>query len=213
MICTSISGCNVDEAMRRAAKADIAEIRLDLIDGITQSGAKKIFSSRKGLVAACRPGKMDEKKRLSILLASIEAGATYVDVEVNGSDKYKQEVATAAKKKGCTLIVSYHNYEKTPVRAELDQIVRWCFESGAYMAKIACKANSKKDCARLLGLLEGDKKMIVVGMGEKGRITRIVAPLLGSVFTFASQAKGKETAPGQMEKDALEKAMKAVTNG
>ena len=49
-------------------------------------------------------------------------------------------------------------------------------------------------------------------MGNKGRITRIAAPLLGSPFTFASLSKGKETAEGQIEKDILEQMMRLLTD-
>ena len=49
-------------------------------------------------------------------------------------------------------------------------------------------------------------------MGNKGRITRVAAPLLGSPFTFASLSKGKETAEGQIEKDTLEQMMRLLTD-
>jgi 3-dehydroquinate dehydratase-1 len=64
--------------------------------------------------------------------------------------------------------------------------------------------HSARDNARLLGLLDSHSKIVVVGMGEKGRITRITAPLLGSPFAFASLSKGKETATGQIDKKTLE---------
>jgi 3-dehydroquinate dehydratase type I len=41
-------------------------------------------------------------------------------------------------------------------------------------------------------------KVIAFCMGEKGKISRIVAPLLGSYLTYAAWSKGKEAAPGQM---------------
>jgi 3-dehydroquinate dehydratase-1 len=47
-------------------------------------------------------------------------------------------------------------------------------------------------------------------MGPKGRLTRVVAPLLGSQFTYASAAGGKETAEGQIEREELEKIMEAL---
>ena len=40
--------------------------------------------------------------------------------------------------------------------------------------------------------------MVVLGMGEMGKITRIMAPFLGAEFTFAAMDEGKETAPGQI---------------
>ena len=45
--------------------------------------------------------------------------------------------------------------------------------------------------------------MIALGMGKKGKITRLAAPLLGAPFTYASPAAGSETGPGQLEMDTL----------
>ncbi len=45
--------------------------------------------------------------------------------------------------------------------------------------------------------------MVIIGMGEKGVISRIAAPMLGAEFTFAAPEAGKETAPGQISKDKL----------
>ena len=45
-------------------------------------------------------------------------------------------------------------------------------------------------------------------MGEKGKITRIIAPLLGSFCTYVSLSSGKETADGQIDKKTLEEAIK-----
>ena len=70
--------------------------------------------------------------------------------------------------------------------------------------------HSSRDNARLLGLLDDSKKIVVIGMGDKGRITRIAAPLLGSPFTFASLSKGKETAPGQIDKEKLEALLRNI---
>ncbi len=65
-------------------------------------------------------------------------------------------------------------------------------------------AKSEADNARLLGLLDGGKKMVVIGMGEIGKVTRVAAPLSGGLFTFASLTKGKETADGQIDRETLE---------
>ncbi|VVB98403.1 3-dehydroquinate dehydratase [uncultured archaeon] len=206
MIFVSIAEPTLKGCLDALKGAAAAEIRLDAMD-VSEKDVEKIFQQKARLIATCRPGSKSEGKRKSLLLAAIDAGAAYVDVEVDASDAYKNEIAKGAKARNCKIIVSYHNYEKTPGRAELDQIVGWCFESGADIAKIACKSNSDADNARLLGLLDTDRKMIVIGMGEKGKITRIAAPLLGSELTFASASKGKETADGQIDSKKLEKLM------
>ena len=92
------------------------------------------------------------------------------------------------------------------------EIINRCFNSGADIAKIVCKVNSSKDNARLLGLLDSEKKLAVIGMGEKGKITRCLSPLLRGVFTFASISKGKETAQGQIAFSEMNEIQKVFKN-
>ena len=99
--------------------------------------------------------------------------------------------------------MSHHDYERTPERPALEACVSACFEAGADIAKIACTVRSDRENARLLALLDTDREIVVVGMGEKGKLTRILAPLLGSPFTYASLSQGKETADGQIDKETL----------
>jgi len=73
--------------------------------------------------------------------------------------------------------------------------------------------NSKAEAARLLGLLDDERELIIVGMGDEGKIVRIAAPLLGSRIAYVSQGKGKETASGQMAAEELERKMKEISNG
>lgn len=68
-------------------------------------------------------------------------------------------------------------------------------------------ARSERDSARLLGLLDRNERVVVVAMGTRGRVVRIVAPLFGSPFTFASLHIGKETAEGQIDRATLSKLL------
>ncbi len=208
-ICISIAEDSAEKCLNALKDLEFAEIRLDKMK-LNDRDIRQIFSQPLKLIATCRPNAKDEKERMRLLLKAIESGASFVDIEVDANEEYKKELTACAKMHNCKIIVSYHNYKKTPPSGELEQIVKWCFESGADIAKIACMVNSENDNARLLGLLDSDKKIIVVGMGEKGKITRIVAPLLGSVFTFASISKGKDTADGQIEKNKLEQILKIL---
>ncbi len=214
MICVSIGEPTVSGCLNALKGVKFAEIRIDRIkERPLEEGITKIFSQPGKLVATCRPDGMGEEERKEAILRAIDAGAAYVDVEVEATDRYKMEIIERARKNGRKVIISYHNYEKTPKRAELEQIVNWCFDSGADIAKIACKVNSNADNARLLSLLDSERKLVVIGMGERGKITRIIARLLGSEFTFASLGDEKETAEGQIEKSKLEKLMGLVRDG
>lgn len=206
----SLGGLSSEETIRVISDLKMAEIRIDLMKlSVEEVGA--IFSSSTNLVATCRPGGIEDNKRLEFLITAIESGASYVDLEINSSREYRETIVKKAREVGCKIIVSYHNQSVTPSDVELENIVRECRDTGADIVKIACRANSYSDNARMLGLLGHEKNLIVIGMGEKGKITRIVAPLLGSPFTYASIAGGFETADGQIEAEKLKKLMEALS--
>lgn len=209
MICVSIAERTAEGCIKALEGLELAEIRMDAFEPneLSQVNIRRIFSQPLRLIATCRPGIRGEEHRRDALMDAIESGAAYVDIEVESDDGLKSDIAAKARGKGCKVIVSYHNYKKTPPSEELRQIVEWCFQSGADIAKISCMAHSEKDNARLLGLLDLGRPLIVIGMGDRGRLTRVVAPLLGAVFTYASTSMGTETAPGQIDKARLEKLM------
>jgi len=188
-----------------------AEIRLDKM-AVAIGDVRNIFSRHSRLIATCRPGEIEDEKRKVFLIEAISAGAAFVDLEVDSEDTFKNEIVRHARARGCRVIVSYHDFERTPKRAELEHVVDWCFETGADIAKIACRVNSTGECALLLGLLHDSRPLVVVGMGRKGRITRIVAPLLGSLFTYASAGEGRETEEGQIDRESLEGIWERLKN-
>jgi 3-dehydroquinate dehydratase len=51
---------------------------------------------------------------------------------------------------------------------------------------------------------------VIIGMGEQGRILRIVSPYLGASFTYASLEEGKETAPGQLSMKQMNDIYKVI---
>ncbi len=209
MICVSIGETTVEGCLRVLEGCSFAEIRMDRMD-LTQEDVGRIFSSGKSLIATCRPGTVSEKVRAALLVAAIEAGASYVDAELDSSEGFKHGIIEKARAKGCAVIISHHDYEKTPAREDLLGIISASFHAGADIAKVACKVRSERDNARLLGLLDSDQDIVVIGMGKKGRITRIMAPFLGSPFTYAASARGKETAEGQIDVRTMKKYLESL---
>jgi len=180
---------------------------------LTLEEISRLFSGNRTLIAACRPGGRSDEERKRFLMRAIASGAAFVDVEIESETTYREEIVAEARSHGCRVIVSHHDYERTPGRSALEACVSACFEAGADIAKIACMVSSDRENARLLALLDTHRKIVVVGMGEKGRVTRILAPLLGSPFTYASLSQGKETADGQIDKETLEELLRTVAEG
>lgn len=215
---TTVEGC-----LNAMNGLDFAEVRIDAMD-VTVEDMQKIFSKPLALIATFMPSGPDVKSQMTAddgtrkkyLIAAIEAGAKYVDVEIQSDSVFRNEIIEKAKKKNCKVIISFHDFRTTPDMEKLEEIAALCFREGADIAKIACKVNNERDNLRLLRLLDNadyQGKTVVIGMGDRGRITRIAAPLLGSPFTFASVSKGRETAEGQIEKDRLEQLIGLLKNG
>lgn len=206
-ICVSIAEPSLDLCKRAAAQSDLAEIRLDLAE-LTPAEIEHLFSQHAGLIATCRSAGTDPAACLEHLLCAIRAGAALVDVELESEDVMCAKIVRAAHARDSKVIISYHNFHETPGILVLQEKIKACLDRGADLVKIACMVNSMSDNARLLGLLDGRSDLIVVGMGEFGRITRIAAPLLRSPFTYACLEHGRETAPAQLTKRELEEALK-----
>jgi 3-dehydroquinate dehydratase type I len=212
MICVSLAEPTLAGCFAALVGLPFAEIRMDRMH-LSAVDVHALFSSHRRLIATCRPGEFPDEEREELLIAAIDAGAAYVDVEVDSEGPYRDAIVARARQAGCEVIVSFHDHHRTPDRAELEARRAACFEAGADIAKIACKAHTGRDNARLLGLLDDRRKVVVIAMGAEGRITRVVAPLLGSPFTFASSAEGRETAEGQMDRETLFRLMETVRRG
>lgn len=205
MICVAIQESNVDRCIEMTKNLELAEIRIDLCR-FNNEEVREVFSkSPAKLIATCRPVDMTTERQKELLMIAIEAGAAMVDIEIEAEDNYKRELIAFARLHQCKVIVSYHNYMKTPETSILKRIIDECLLAGADLAKIATLATSPVDAARLISLYETDQPILVLGMGEYGKITRVASTLLGSPFTFAAMDEKSATAPGQLTRESLQK--------
>ena len=196
MICVSVSHKNqLEKAV--GSGAALLELRLDLIgekpDSLYPAIPKAIPT-----VVTCRPGSYSDEERAALLKQGLELGAAYVDVETESPDAFLSDMKQCADVHRAKLIVSYHNFDRTPGLEDLESVMIACFERGADIAKIATRINGTDDVLNLIALFGLPGQKVILGMGSMGRILRIMGPYLGGVFTFASLEEGKETAPGQL---------------
>lgn len=209
MICVSVGKTSFSACLRLLRTVDCAEIRLDL-NSFSAVEIRKIFSRPKTLIAACRPGRLSNPIRRERLAEAVSAGASYVDVDGRESPGFRDYIKAEARRAGCRLIFSYHDFRGTPSRSLMERVIDRYVRAGADVVKIACLARTPSDCARLVSLYdrkdEGGKSLLAFAMGPAGSWTRVAATLLGAPFTFAAAGKGRETAPGQLDR----KSMKAV---
>lgn len=201
MICVSLSHISQLDTVILSG-VDLVELRLDLI----KEEPSVIYSLIPGeirTIATLRPDGTSQDKRIAKLKECIDLGASYIDLELESSPDYLEKLLDHARRYGCEPIISYHNFDSTPGREELNSILRQCYDLGGHVAKIATLVNSDNDVRNLISLYEIPERKVILGMGVLGRITRVVGPYLGAEFTFASPGIGGETAPGQLSVQQL----------
>ncbi len=209
-ICASIIANDPELIRRQEPEVDLWEVRMDLIG--------RDWPQLSGILAkpwiACNrspreggQGPQDEKIRLLELIRGIEAGAAIVDIELaaEGLQKIVQLSRNTAK-----VLVSYHNFSETPAYGDLADIVKRQIESGADICKVVTTAHSVSDNITILRLVNEFKNVAIVAfaMGKEGHLSRVLAPLAGAEFTYASLGTGLEAASGQLTVSELRAIMK-----
>jgi 3-dehydroquinate dehydratase-1 len=126
-----------------------------------------------------------------------------IDIELFSKEIEIRELIEKAHGVGVKVIVSNHDFDKTPPKDEI--ISRLCKmqEIGADLPKIAVIPKSSDDVLTLLEATNTMKQkcstrpIITISMGNLGVISRLSGELFGSCMTFGS-ANGA-SAPGQIE--------------
>ncbi|MBA4337093.1 hypothetical protein C0416_04980 [bacterium] len=127
---------------------------------------------------------------------------------------YDISMDVSVRPKGAKLIISYHNPDHTPSLNELHGIVRDMLAMGADICKIVTKAVTVEDNLIPLRLLaESKTPMIAFCLGEKGRISRIMAPQFGSLISYVPPTADFVTAEGQIVFDEWMKIQKMLARG
>jgi 3-dehydroquinate dehydratase I len=196
-ICVSLAEPTVARMAAALRVLELAEVRLDALRDPSEDLAP-LFAGKRRVIATCRPGPLADRARLSVLGRALDAGARMVDVELEMPSRLRDALVAEAHRRKALVIISTHNFEETPSQTALRAYAVTCFHADADIAKIACKVNRPEDNANLLGLVAEWAPLIAVGMGKLGLPTRLVAPLLGAEFTYASRAGSRPTAPGQL---------------
>ena len=184
---------------------DVAELRIDLFSSCDKNHVLSEIKKFKGIpvIATIRSKKEggswrgSERERL-LLFKAVLPHVKKVDIELSSKTILKEVVAEARRLRK-TVIVSYHNFQKTPSSAFLGTILKKAKAAGADIVKIAAMARSKKDMRLLAEFTSSHAKegLITLSMGKEGALSRILFPSLGSLLTFAHI--GRSTAPGQMD--------------
>ena len=201
------------ELQRAISDSDYVELRLDFLKPhqipLCLTLVRKYL---KRCICTLRPttegGKFQgtEKERISILKLIAEFEPYLLDVEYNTLKK-NQELQKYLKTAKTNILVSWHDFEKTPNVKTL-RLMLLKMSKFSNNVKIVTTARTIGDTIRILSLYKNQVKkirLICFAMGDYGRMSRILCAKLGSPYTYVSL--GKPVAPGQFSLKEMKNIM------
>jgi 3-dehydroquinate dehydratase-1 len=193
---------------------DIVEVRLDKLArpsdwlkrcAALQSAGKPVLLTVR-LRAEGGNWEADDETRLEIYKQALQELAA-VDVEL--SSVISRAVGREAARLKKASVISFHDFEKTPLLRELCTIVEKAHKIGS-IAKVSTMIMQASDADVLRSLLgrRWTKPLCVIGMGKTWSKTRIEFATLGSCLTYGYI--DKPTAPGQISAAELARRLRKI---
>jgi len=206
-ICLSLTASTLEEDLRllesRRGFVDLVELRADFLED-AELARLPSFPKLSGLpvILAIRRkpdgGRWDgaEGKRREMLARALSGRYAYVDLEEDLEDP---ALSKAVERNGGRVIRSFHDVCGVP--KDLAGRLRSLAHRTGEIPKLAVTPGSTKDLPALVEAyrqLEGKEK-ILIGMGEFGLFSRIMAAKLGNFLTYCSAAESEQAAPGHLD--------------
>jgi len=207
-ICVSILPSTVKELKKDLylaldQGANIVELRLDAMGTVSFGELQEIKKDFQHAILTLRPKRQggyyqgDEKARVSTLKTLISLEPAYIDIELDTAASHR-ELISDSERALVQPLLSWHYLNSTPGMATLQRTVDKALSYSTHV-KVVATARVLEDNFRMMQLLRNNKgsRLISFCMGEPGLLSRLMAPLLGAPFTYAS-LDGRKSAPGQI---------------
>ncbi len=211
-ICAAIVSDDIEPIKRVESLVDLFEVRIDLIGDGWRELAKEL---KKPWIACNR--RMDEggrwqeseSNRIEELLSALELGANIVDIELETEGLEK---VTKLIKKRAECLISHHDLKGTPSSEKMRQIIQKQIAAGADICKLVTTARRFTDNLAVLQLILDfpATRIVSFAMEVLGLTSRLLCPLVGGDFVYASIEEGKESASGQITVSDLRKIYRTL---
>ncbi|MDC5206814.1 type I 3-dehydroquinate dehydratase [Acinetobacter baumannii] len=215
------------QVIANTADADLAEFRIDLLSFASDTKQvialghelKKILGN-KPMIATIRT--KNEGGQLEI--SDVDYGKTYqaylknpfmdwLDVEMFRDQKVVSEIVQKAHQKKVLVVMSNHDFQKTPSQDEIEKRLLKQDQMGADILKIAVMPKSKQDVFTLMNATlkvsqQTTKPLLTMSMGQLGTISRVATANMGGSYSFGMI--GQASAPGQIDVTKLKQILQTV---
>jgi len=187
-----------------AKSPDLVEFRLDELHD--RNRLEEITSKKSFPTIATDRSDRDQRKKLEQLTYAASLGFDLIDLELATTDA---ATVKHMKSEGAQIILSFHDFSQTPSKEHLTKILRAEKKLGGDVCKIVTTARQPHDNLTILDFVESEApkvRLISFAMGSQGVPSRVLSPLFGAEFTFASLGENLRTAEGQLSIDQLRSA-------
>jgi 3-dehydroquinate dehydratase type I len=215
-ICVAVPAtttADVLETIHHLKEPDLVELRLDYAaEALNLKVLRK--STDVPLIATVRlpshGGKWvgGEDEKWILLRLAADEGFDYVDAEIDSPSI--RELASEVHAAGAKLIISRHYFDRAPGLVEIIATHGEARGVGADVVKVvgsaACPADNLP-CFEYLGREPGN---VCFNMGLLGVPSRVLSPLMGGCWTYASASDTGQVASGQLTIEALKGAYRLM---
>jgi 3-dehydroquinate dehydratase I len=216
LVARDLRSVEAEAASVAAKQPDLLEWRVDFFEAIGDTATVlaaaaavrraaagiPILFTRRSQREGGQPITIGEAAVASLYEAVADAGLIdLLDWEMDSDAATLERMRAAGKRHGVPLVLSFHDFQRTPSTDELQARFAQAHRLGADVAKIAVMPQSMEDVYRLLGAtLQASRTLpipvISMAMGGLGAVSRVCGGVFGSALTFAVGAA--PSAPGQM---------------
>lgn len=197
-------------------RPDMLEWRVDFFDAIGDTaqviavaqamrrvcGPLPLLLTRRSSAEGGQPIAIDEEAVVALLARACEAGCVdFIDYEMSNDFRHVTRVRGASAAHGVGLVLSFHDFQRTPDADALVARFAAAQGLGADIAKVAVMPRCPQDVLTLLGATWRASQtvgipLISMAMGGLGAVSRVAGWQFGSAATFAVGQSA--SAPGQI---------------
>lgn len=220
LFCVPLTATDPEQLLRQAdvalnLRADLVEWRADFFENRTEASLTQAASRLRSTMAhepilftlrsATEGGKSElpQNARKSCIERVAEAGCVnLIDIELSNEESFVRDVIRTAHRNAARVVLSFHDFTKTPDSGFLLDTIGKMVERGGDIAKLACMPQNLHDVLRMLEVTLTARErypatpLCTMAMSALGSVTRTAGFLYGSDMAFAV---GEESsAPGQI---------------
>lgn len=209
LVARTLSGLKREAEAACGLPADLCEWRLDHFTNDFREGIALLRQALPKKPILCtlrtrRDGGLfdgDAEEYEQYLLALLKQGGfQFLDIEISCGENRVRSLAEKARRQGIGVVVSSHDFEKTPEAEQLYSTLVNMKALGADLPKLAVMPHVAEDVLALftatLRAFREIGPVITMAMGALGAPSRVLGQLVGSCLTFG--AGQSVSAPGQL---------------